>query len=80
MAYHPDHRLMTGCMEPVFNNRDGYKRIYIDLPGMGKTKGENWIINSDIMLDIVIDFIEELFQMKTFYLQVNPMVDIYQEE
>ena len=31
-----DHRLMTGCMEPIFNNRDGYKRIYLDLPGMGK--------------------------------------------
>lgn len=39
-------------MEPVFKNRDGYERIYIDLPGMGKTKSENWIINSDVMLDI----------------------------
>lgn len=67
-GYYPDHRLMTGCMEPVFNNRDGYKRIYIDLPGMGKTKGENWIINSDKMLDIVIEFIEKVIPDENFLL------------
>lgn len=26
-----DHRLMLGCMEPVFANKPGYKRIYLDL-------------------------------------------------
>ena len=30
-----DMNLMKGCMEPVFSNVEGYKRIYIDLPGMG---------------------------------------------
>ena len=65
---HVDHRLMTGCMEPVFKNREGYKRIYIDLPGMGKTKGENWITNSDLMLDIVIDFIEKVIPNEKFLL------------
>lgn len=65
---HVDHRLMEGCMEPIFNNRDEYKRIYIDLPGMGKTKAENWIINSDVMLDIVIDFIEKIIPNKNFLL------------
>ncbi len=65
---HVDHRLMMGCMEPVFNNRDEYKRIYIDLPGMGKTKGEDWIINSDVMLDIVIDFIEKIIPNENFLL------------
>src|SRR5690606_32711693 len=29
----PDHRLMTGCLEPVFANRPGFRRIYPDLPG-----------------------------------------------
>lgn len=67
-GYHVDHRLMTGCMEPVFNNRDRYKRIYIDLPGMGKTKSENWIINSDVMLDIVIGFIEKIIPNENFLL------------
>ena len=35
----PDHRLMEGCMEPVFQTMGkAWKRIYFDLPGMGKTK------------------------------------------
>ena len=32
-----DYRLMSGCMEPVFQGHQGYQRIYIDLPGMGET-------------------------------------------
>lgn len=38
MAIHLDHRLMSGCMEPIFTKREGWRRIYIDLPGMGVTK------------------------------------------
>lgn len=30
-----DLNLMKACMEPVFSDHSGYKRIYIDLPGMG---------------------------------------------
>lgn len=38
-GYSPDHRLMAGCMEPIFNKKSNYKRVYIDLPGMGKSYG-----------------------------------------
>lgn len=61
-----DHRLMKGCMEPVFNNRAGYKRIYMDLPGMGKTKGEPWITNLNQMLEVVIKFIEKVIPNENF--------------
>ena len=27
-GYTPDHRLMMGCMEPVFESASGYKRFY----------------------------------------------------
>jgi len=64
----PDHRLMTGCMEPLFENKEGYKRIYLDLPGMGKTKGESWITNTDIVLDIVIEFINTVIPDESFLL------------
>ena len=37
-GYTVDYRLMTGCMEPIFQNVGGYQRIYMDLPGMGMTK------------------------------------------
>ncbi len=39
-GWSPDHRLMTGCMEPVFEALvRPWKRIYFDLPGMGRTPG-----------------------------------------
>jgi len=67
-GYYTDHRLMMGCMEPIFRVNDGYRRIYIDLPGMGKSESADWINNSDIMLDIVIDFIEKVIPNENFLL------------
>ncbi|MFA6942060.1 MAG: alpha/beta hydrolase [Clostridiaceae bacterium] len=67
-GYSVDHRLMIGCMEPVFEKEDKYKRIYIDLPGMGKSESADWITNSDIMLDIVIDFINKVIPGENFLL------------
>ena len=67
-GYYVDHRLMTGCMEPVFSSKVGFRRIYIDLPGMGKSESAEWISNSDIMLDIVIEFIEKIIPNEKFLL------------
>jgi pimeloyl-ACP methyl ester carboxylesterase len=50
---------MRGCMEPVFRHRHGYKRIYFDLPGHGRTQASDSLENSDQMLELVIDFIRE---------------------
>jgi len=36
-GYYVDHIMMVGCLEPIFEEVTGLKRIYIDLPGMGKT-------------------------------------------
>lgn len=65
-GFYPDHRLMMGCMEPVFGDEKGYKRIYIDLPGMGKSESAEWIKDSDTMLEIVIQFIEEIIPDENF--------------
>lgn len=67
-GYTPDHRLMSGCMEPVFKDDSSYKRIYFDLPGMGKTKAADWIVNSDVMLDIVLEFIDQVIPDENFLL------------
>jgi len=62
-----DYRTMKGCMEPVFQNRrDKWQRIYFDLPGMGRTKGVDWITNSDGMLRFVLAFIDEVIPDKPF--------------
>lgn len=57
-GYSPDHRLMSGCMEPIFAKRKGWRRIYMDLPGMGLSKEYNEISSSDDMLNAVLDFIQ----------------------
>lgn len=64
-GFMPDHRLMSGCMEPIFRDVPGYRRIYIDLPGMGKTGG-GWIRNSDDMLLLLEAFIEYVIPGKNF--------------
>ena len=61
-----DHRIMKGCMEPIFETRPNYKRIYFDLPGMGKTKGEDWIQGSDDFLKIIIEFVEKIIPTESF--------------
>jgi pimeloyl-ACP methyl ester carboxylesterase len=67
-GYSVDHRLMSGCMEPIFKDRDGYKRIYMDLPGMGRSECADWIRNSDLMLDIVTGFIDTVIPNENFLL------------
>lgn len=31
-GFTPDHRLMSGCMEPIFQDNSDWRRIYLDLP------------------------------------------------
>ncbi|KHD86248.1 alpha/beta fold hydrolase [Heyndrickxia ginsengihumi] len=59
-GFTPDHRLMIGCMEPIFTERDRYRRIYLDLPGMGLTKSYHDINSTDDMLNVVLDFIQTI--------------------
>lgn len=65
-GYSLDRSVMTGCMEPLFLNRSGWQRIYFDLPGMGETKGESWISNSDQMLEISMSFIKKIAKKRAF--------------
>jgi len=61
-GYSLDHKVLKNCMEPIFSQRGEYKRIYFDLPGMGKSPSSNLINSSDDMLEIVIGFIHEILQ------------------
>lgn len=58
-GWSPDHRIMLGCLEPIFANRPGYRRIYPDLPGMGGTSAPQWIASSDDLFEVVTDFVTE---------------------
>ena len=68
-GYYTDHRLMSGCMETIFEKEEKkYKRIYIDLPGMGESESADWINNSDDMLQVVCELINEIIPNERFLL------------
>lgn len=66
-GYRADYRLMTGCMEPVFQQLRGYKRVYVDLPGMGRT-GAGWVRCADDMLELLLSFIDRVMPGERFLL------------
>lgn len=61
----PDHRLMTGCLEPVFAARPGYRRLYPDLPGMGHSPATG-INGSDDVLAALRELIDERIGAEPF--------------
>jgi pimeloyl-ACP methyl ester carboxylesterase len=61
-----DHRLNWKDFEPLFSQRKGWRRIYPDLPGMGKTRGADWITNQDHMLEIVLGFMDAIAPGENF--------------
>lgn len=63
-----DHRLMAGCMEPVFQNRPGYRRVYIDLPGMGRSEAPMESGSSDGLLELLRALLADLTEGKRFLL------------
>lgn len=54
-----DHQLMKGCMENLLP-KDVYRSIYIDLPGMGKSNTPESINSSDDILNVLIEFINDI--------------------
>jgi pimeloyl-ACP methyl ester carboxylesterase len=54
----PDHRLMLGCLEPVFARRPGYRRLYPDLPGMGRSYAPPSVASSDDILAAIQAFVD----------------------
>jgi len=63
----PDHRLMTGSLEPVFTELPGYRRLYPDLPAMGQSPAGD-IDSSDGILAAVRGFIDEQIGAEPFVL------------
>lgn len=67
-GYSTDHRLMTECMEPIMQEHREYRRIYIDLPGMGQSGYADWIDSTDDILNIVLKFIDTIIPNSHFLL------------
>ena len=61
-----DHQVMLNAMEPLFEKRSHWKRIYIDLPGMGKSEPQLSIQNSDNMLEAILRLLDEIIPDQQF--------------
>jgi len=55
-------------VEPIFTGRPGWKRVYLDLPGHGRTPAEEWIRSNDQMVDVVVEFLEGMLGRDRFAL------------
>jgi pimeloyl-ACP methyl ester carboxylesterase len=47
-------------MEPLFEQRAGWRRIYFDLPGMGRTPAADWINCQDHLLEVALEFLDKV--------------------
>src|SRR2546429_7422546 len=63
-----DHRVMLRFMEPLFAQRDGWLRLYPDLPGTGRTPALDRLATHDQMLDAVLAFIDTVIPGQRFVL------------
>jgi pimeloyl-ACP methyl ester carboxylesterase len=63
-----DHSVMLRFMEPLFTQRDGWLRLYPDLPGTGRTLGVDRLATQDQMLDAVLAFIDTVIPGQRFVL------------
>jgi len=61
-----DHREIMGALEPLFADRPGYRRIYPDLPGMGRTPAPEQIDSTDAVLDLVEGLVEAVISEQAF--------------
>jgi pimeloyl-ACP methyl ester carboxylesterase len=62
-----DHRILSGCMEPLFRERPlPIRRIYIDLPGMGLSPAAPQIRTSDHVLHAVHELLDELLPREKY--------------
>jgi pimeloyl-ACP methyl ester carboxylesterase len=61
-----DHRHMVDALEPLFDDREGWKRIYIDIPGHGKSPVDPSISTHDEVLGLILAFISEMLPGQSF--------------
>jgi pimeloyl-ACP methyl ester carboxylesterase len=61
-----DHQSMMGYMEPLFQKRNGWRRIYADLPGMGRTGELNGIECADDLLGTILSLIDDTIGNQSF--------------
>ena len=63
-----DHREAEACFEPLLEGAPGLRRIYPDLPGMGRTIAPESLRSADDVLDALLGFADEVTSGSPFLL------------
>ena len=63
-----DWTVPADYLEPVLHDRPGWRRVYLDLPGRGRTRGEPWITRNDQVLEIVLEVLDRVLPGERFVL------------
>ena len=63
-----DHRHMMETLEPVFETTSGWKRVYVDMPGHGKSPPQDDIGSQDDLLAAVMSFADDVLPEGKFAL------------
>ncbi|MBB3084007.1 alpha/beta fold hydrolase [Geodermatophilus sabuli] len=63
-----DHREAEACFEPALDAVPGLRRIYPDLPGMGRTPAPETLRSADDVLGTLLDFADEVTGRRSFLL------------
>jgi pimeloyl-ACP methyl ester carboxylesterase len=58
-GFQADHNLMEECLEPIFRQRKGYQRLYVDMPGMGLSRAPLEYATADNVLSTLLEFIDQ---------------------
>jgi pimeloyl-ACP methyl ester carboxylesterase len=71
-----DHREAEACFEPIFEGVSGLRRIYPDLPGMGRTIAPDTLRSADDVLGSLLNFTDEVMG-KTAHLLIGHSAGAY---
>ena len=71
-----DHREAEACFDLAFDGVAGLRRIYPDLPGMGRTIAPETLRSADDVLDTLLNFADEVID-GTAYLLIGHSAGAY---
>jgi pimeloyl-ACP methyl ester carboxylesterase len=63
-----DHREIMGALEPLFAGLTGYRRIYPDLPGMGRTPAPDTLGSNDDVVEVLLGLVDAVIGEEAFAL------------
>jgi pimeloyl-ACP methyl ester carboxylesterase len=72
-----DHQEMTGALEPLFDGRPGYRRIYPDLPGHGRTPAPEAINSNDDVVAVLLGLVDAVIGPHEAFLAVGHSYGAY---